>query len=402
MAIFSYVVRDKTNKINNGTVEGTTKDDVAQVLINQGLTPVSITEIKNDNILARLNKIGTIPLSEKVLFSQELATLVNAGVPISQSLEILEKQTSNKKFKEVVTQLAKDVDNGASLSSALEKNPKVFSPLFSNMVKSGEIGGTLDESLNRLAEQMNKDRELVAKIRGAMIYPIVIFIGMIGALIFMMVTIIPKLQGMFDELGGELPAATKSLIFMTKLFTNYGFFTLVAIVAFIVGFRLALVKIHKFRRIMHILQLKSPVIGKLTTKMNVARFSRTLSSLLSSGVGVVEALDIIADSTQNILFKESFERAAERVKNGSTIADTLKTNKIFPVLVPQMVAVGEETGSLDTILKKIADFYDSEIDNITRNLTTLLEPLIMIVIGLLVGYVIVAIITPIYSLTNMV
>jgi type IV pilus assembly protein PilC len=402
MAIFSYVVRDKSNKINNGTVEGTTKDDVAQVLINQGLTPVSITEIKNDNILAQLNKIGTIPLSEKVLFSQELATLVNAGVPISQSLEILEKQTSNKKFKEVVTQLAKDVDNGASLSSALEKNPKVFSPLFSNMVKSGEIGGTLDESLNRLAEQMNKDRELVAKIRGAMIYPIVIFIGMIGALIFMMVTIIPKLQGMFDELGGELPAATKSLIFMTKLFTNYGFFTLVAIMAFIVGFRLALVKIHKFRRIMHILQLKAPVIGKLTTKMNVARFSRTLSSLLSSGVGVVEALDIIADSTQNILFKESFERAAERVKNGSTIADTLKTNKIFPVLVPQMVAVGEETGSLDTILKKIADFYDSEIDNITRNLTTLLEPLIMIVIGLLVGYVIVAIITPIYSLTNMV
>lgn len=402
MATFSYTVRDKEQKIMTGNVEGPSKDDVVKSLLDKGLTPVTITETTKASFATMLTRVSTIPVAEKVLFSQELSTLVNAGVPISQSLGILEKQTKNARFKATIEELAKDVDGGLTLSGALEKHPKVFSQLFISMVKSGEIGGTLDEALTRLAEQMNKDRELNSKIRGAMIYPTVIFIGMVGALIFMMVTIVPKLQSMFDELGGELPATTKSLVFMSEAFTTYGLVTasIFAIVFF--GFRYTEKNVMPFRRLMHQLILKIPVVGVLSTKINVARSTRTLGSLVSSGVGVVEALDIVAESTPNLLFKEAIAKASEKVKNGSTIAETLKNFKVFPILVPQMISVGEETGSLDVILKKVADFYDSEVENITRNLTTLLEPLIMIIIGLMVGYVIVAIITPIYTMTDMI
>jgi len=213
---------------------------------------------------------------------------------------------------------------------------------------------------------------------------------------------VPKLQSMFDELGGELPATTKSLVFLSKAFTTYGLLTAGIFATIFFGFRYVEKNVIPFRKLMHRFILKIPVVGVLSTKINVSRITRTLGSLVSSGVGVVEALDIVAESTSNLLFKEAVEKASEKVKNGSTIAETLKNFKVFPILVPQMIAVGEETGSLDVILKKVADFYDSEVENITRNLTTLLEPLIMIIIGLMVGYVIVAIITPIYTMTDMI
>jgi len=218
----------------------------------------------------------------------------------------------------------------------------------------------------------------------------------------MLVTIIPKLQSMFDELGGKLPLSTQSLVFISKLFTNYGLLTLIVTVAVVFGYRYAEKNIIPFRRFVHMTILKIPVIGNLAIKINIARITRTLGSLISSGVSVDESLNIIGDSTQNLLFKEAILKSSEKVKNGSTIADTLKTYKIFPILVPQMIAVGEETGSLDTILGKIADFYDSEVDNITKNLTVLLEPMIMIIIGIMVGYVIIAIITPIYTMTDLI
>lgn len=402
MQTFSYTVRNKEQVVLYGNIEGSSRDDVVKTLLDQGLTPINLTETTKTSLASMMAQVSTIPIAEKVLFSQELSTLVNAGVPISQSLGILEKQTKNVRFKNTIEELAKDVDGGLTLSGALEKHPKIFSKLFTSMVKSGEIGGTLDEALTRLAEQMNKDRELSSKIRGAMIYPSVIFVGMVGALIFMMVTIVPKLQSMFDELGGKLPASTRSLIFLSKAFTTYGFLTAGIFAGVFLGFRYLEKNVMPFRRLIHRLLLKLPVIGNLITKINVARITRTLGSLVSSGVGVVEALDIVAEATQNLLFKEAIEKASEKVKNGSTIAETLKAYKVFPILVPQMVAVGEETGSLDVILKKVADFYDTDVANITGNLTTLLEPVIMIVIGIMVGYVIVSIITPIYTMTDMI
>lgn len=402
MATFNYTVRDKNQKIIAGTIEGTSKEDIAKSLLDEGMTPITITDVTKASIGSRIKLFTSIPIAEKVLFSQELAALINAGVPISKALAILEKQTKNVRFKSVIGELSKDVDGGLTLSGALEKHPKVFSKIFVSMVKSGEIGGTLDEALIRLASEMGKDRELISQIKGALTYPLVIMVGMIGAVIYMILTIIPMLQGMFDELGGELPVTTKSLIFISKALTDYGLITVAVAVAIIFGYRYLEKNVMPFRRAIHRLLLKMPVVGNLTTKMNVARITSTLGSLLSSGVSVVEALDIVAEATENLLFKEALLKACDRVKNGSTIAETLSNYKVFPVLVPQMIAVGEETGSLDEILKKVADFYNSDVNNITRNLTTLMEPVIMILMGVMVGYVIISIITPIYTMTDLI
>lgn len=401
MEKFSYTVKDKSGKLSNGIIDGESREEVAKSLMNEGLTPIKIEGEFKSNPLKKIASFTTIKSADKVLFAEELATLINAGVPISQALNILEKQLKNPRLKAAVESLSKDVDSGVSLSSALEKHPDIFSQVFVNMTRAGEISGTLDDALNKLAIQLNKDHELVSKIKGAMTYPAVILVGMIGAVIYLLLTIIPQLQGMFDELGGELPATTKSLIFISKALTSYGIITLTLIIAFVFGFRYVEKNVIPFRRFMHKAFITLPPLNQLVIKMNIAHFARTLSSLLASGVSVVESLEIVASSTNNLLFKEAIEKTAEKVKNGVGISEVLKNYKIFPVLVPQMISVGEETGSVDAILNKVADFYEREVDNITKNLSTLLEPVMMIFIGILVGYVIISIITPIYSMTNM-
>lgn len=398
---FTYTVKDKNGHFSNGLIEGENRDQVAKILLEQGLTPVKIEGEFKANPIKKFSTYTTIKAADKVLFAEELSTLINAGVPIAQSLTIIEKQIKNPRLKAAVQSLVKDVESGNALSNALEKHPDIFSQIFVNMTRAGEISGTLDDALNKLAIQLNKDHELVAKIKGAMTYPLVILVGMIGAVIYLMLTIIPQLQSMFDELGGNLPASTKSLIFLSKALTNYGIITFTLVAAFIFAFRYVEKHFIPFRRFMHKMFITLPPLNNLIIKMNVAQFARTLSSLLGSGVSVVESLEIVAKSTQNLLFREAIEKTAEKVKNGVNIAEVLKTYKIFPILVPQMISVGEETGSVDAILNKIADFYEREVDNITKNLSTLLEPLMMIIIGILVGYVIVSIITPIYSMTNM-
>jgi type IV pilus assembly protein PilC len=401
MATFEYTVHDSKGKITNGSIEGDTRDNVAQALMDQGLTPVAIRVTSKINFIEKIKGFGLIPSGEKVLFAEELATLINAGVPIAQALSILEKQTSNKKLKHTLNELTKDVEGGLSLSNGMERHPEVFNPVFVNMTRAGEVGGTMDEALNKLAEQLAKDHALVAKIRGAMIYPAVIMVAMTGAMIYMMLTIVPQLKKMFDDLGGTLPLTTQSLMWLSAAFSKYLVFTIIIIVVAIFAFRWSLKHVFKFRLFIHKFLLRVPVFGKLIKKVNIARFARTLGSLLSSGVNVQDALEIVANSTNNLVFKEAIEKTMQKVQNGATIAENLKNFPVFPVLVPQMIAVGEDTGSLDEILKKVANFYDREVDNMTNNLTVLLEPMIMVFIGIMVGYLIISIITPIYSMTNM-
>lgn len=401
MKTFSYTAHDNKGKILNGKVEGSAREEAAQILINQGLTPVSLHSV-DTNLVEKINRHLTfISSGDKVLFTEELSTLVNAGVPIAQSLNMLEKQISNKKFKVALGELSKDVEGGLSLSVGMERHPEIFSPVFIHMVRAGEAGGTLDQALKNLAEQLAKDHALISKIRGAMIYPAVILVAMTGAMIYMMMTVVPELSAMFAELGGELPMTTKSLIFLSNMLAKYGVFIIIGLVLGAFFFRKAEKTYLPLRRLVHRLLVIIPVIGKLTVKLNIARFSRMLGSLINSGVNLPEALGIVAESTGNLLFRDAINKTAERVRNGSTVAEVLRSYHIFPVLVPQMVSVGEETGELPDLLTKIAVFYDREVDNITNNLTTLLEPLIMIIIGTMVGYFIISIITPIYSMTNM-
>jgi type IV pilus assembly protein PilC len=401
MQNFTYTVKDKQGKTNSGVITANDRDEAARTLLDQGLTPISIKKDERKGMLGFLKSFQKVPLKEKVMFAEELSTLVNAGVPIAQSLSILQKQTTNKTLSKTVEELEKDVEGGLSLSTSMEKHPNVFSSIFVNMVRAGEAGGTLDEALNQLAVQLAKDQELIAKVKGAMTYPVIIMVGMIGAVIYLMATIVPQLSGMFSELGGQLPASTKFLIAVSNAVTKYWFITFSVMAILVFGFHYIEKNFIPFRRFMHTIFTKMPVFKNLTIKMNVAHFARTLASLLNSGVSVVESLNIVADSTTNLVFKEAIQKAAEKVKNGVSIAEVIKTYKVFPPIVSQMISVGEETCSLDTILKKIADFYDREVENITQNLSTMLEPFMMILIGLMVGFVVVSIITPIYQMTNM-
>lgn len=401
MKKFSYLAKDAHGKMSSGELEAEDKKSAADSLSSSDLTPVSIKEQTAFSFLSKLNEITTIPAAVKVMFSKELSTLVSAGVPISQAMHILEDQTENARMKNAVTKISEDIEGGLSLSAAMAKQKKVFPPLYSSMIQAGEIGGILDQTLEKMADEIEAEHDLISKIRGAMAYPTVILIAMVLVVIYMLTNVVPQIAGVFTEMGGKLPASTQFMITLSDVIKKYGI--LIAIgVATLVFFLRRLIKTNKkVRYICHSIILKLPVFGKLIQKINIARFTRTLGSLLSSGVAVLEALQISAETIQNEVFKKEILECAEKVKNGSTIAEPLKKSKKFPIIVPQMIAIGEETGSLDSILLKVTEFYEKDIDNTVKNLSGLIEPLMMIIIGAGVGFIVISVISPIYQMTNL-
>lgn len=395
---YSYTAKDKAGKLQQGSLSAQSRQAAASQIIEKGLVPVVINEQKNKFSIKNIHILHRkVPLMEKVVFARQFSTMINAGVPIAKAMAILERQTNNGVMKDVVGELVHKVEGGSALSAALAEYPKVFSPIFINMVKAGELGGTLDKTLARLADQLENDQEVISKVRGAMIYPGVILFIMIGAFIFLMLVIIPQLKTIFEDLGAKLPLATRIMIGISSFLTRY--FILVTI--FNIGLFFAWQKIYKqpnIKQTVHGMILKLPILGNIIIKVNVARFARTMSSLLTSGVAVLDALQVVRDSLGNVTFKKDVETIAAAVKNGSSVSTPMKKSKVFPALVPQMMAVGEETGTLDEILAKVADFYEKEVSNIVANLSSIIEPLLMVIIGAFVGLIVVAIFTPIISL----
>ncbi len=401
MAKYQYIAKDIKGGLTKGEIEANSKKSAEEAISSQSLTPVQVKEI-NETFFSELRqKLGHVPATEKVMFSKQLATLISAGVPISQSMRILERQTKNKILKSAINAIGSDIEAGLSLSSSMEKQSRVFSPLYVSLVSSGEAGGSLDKSLERMADEIEKEHDLVSSIRGAMSYPMIILVAMIGVVVYMLSTIVPQLAGIFAEMGGELPAATRMLLKVSDLIRTQGFLILVALVGSVVGFRTLLVKNKNVRYGWHKMLLKIPIFGQLMSKVNITRFTRTFGSLLSSGVNVLEAMKISANTIQNEVFKTDILKAADDVKNGVTIAEALKKTKNFPVILAEMIAVGEETGSLDNILDKVTSFYQKEVDGTIKNLSSLVEPLMMIIIGVGVGTIVVAVIQPVYSMTNL-
>jgi type IV pilus assembly protein PilC len=401
MKKFTYLVKDKDGKVVRGQISAESRDKVADSLSEKSLTPISIKELRGFNFIEKLNELSTIPSTEKVMFSKQLATLVSAGIPISQSMHILEEQTENARMKKAIAQIGQDIEGGLSLSAAMEKQDKIFSSLYVNMVKAGEIGGILDQALEKMAEEIDKEHELVASIRGAMAYPSVIIVAMIGVVIYMLTTIIPQIGAVFTEMGGQLPTSTRLLMGLSDSLIHYGVFILIGIVAAVYGIRVVIQKNYKVRYFWHKTLISIPVFGKLIKKINISRFTRTLGSLLNSGVTVLESLKISGDVLKNEVFKKDIADAAEKVSNGSALAEPLKESKVFPIIVPQMIAVGEETGTLDKILGKLTDFYQNEVDHTVKNLSSLIEPMMMIIIGFGVGFIVISVITPLYSMGNL-
>lgn len=399
---FTYTAKDKGGNLVRGIIEAADKQAVISLITKDGSTPLVISEDKNLGLRVKnglLSFTSHMSLKERLMFCEEMSTLINSGVPLSQSINIIKEQSKGT-MRKVTESLLSEIEGGQSLAGALEKESKYFSPVFINMVKSGEASGTLDKTLNELAIQVQKDYELVSKIRGAMTYPVVIIVAMVGAVVFMMVKVVPAITGFFEEMGAKLPLPTKILIATSKIIVNYGIYIGILTAAVIFGIHMLFKKVEPLKRAQHKLTLKTPVIGGISKKFNIARLTRTLGSLLGSGVSILESLQIVSLSTKNVIFQEEILKMQERVKNGATLASAMKESPVFPVMVSQMIDVGEETGNLDKMLIKVAENYERRIDAFTKNISSIIEPIIMLVVGGAIGFVIVSIIMPIYKMTQ--
>ena len=400
MKRYKYIAKNDENKKQEGYLEAETKEAVLETLRKKSLSPISVQEEK-DNILSGFKNFSFVSSREKVLFSKELATLVSAGIPIAQAMHVLEDQVESKKMKKVTAEIANDIEGGFSLSSAMDKHREIFGPLYVNMIRAGEVGGILDQTLEKMADEIEKEHELVAKIRGALAYPMVIMIALVLVVIYMITNVIPQIANVFSEMGGQLPASTRFLMSLSSTLQSYGFIILIGLVLFVFGIRRLIKMNDRFRYGWHYGMLRVPVFGKTVKKVNVTRFTRTFGSLLTSGVPVIESLQTAADTLNNEVFKRELYAVAKKVEDGSSVAEPLKNSKIFPSMVPHMIAVGEETGTLDKTLLKVTDFFEKEVDNTIKNLSSILEPILMIIIGLGAGFIVISVITPIYQMTTL-
>lgn len=392
-------------QIKSGIQEAKDREELAHVLRSQGylLTSSSSDEKdqKSDVIDALLSVFKKkVSLVDKIMFTRNLAVMIGAGLALNKALETLQKQVDNKKLKFCIAKIAENVQAGKPFSDSIAAYPEIFPGLFVNMVKIGETAGNLEQVLNNLADQMKKDYDIVSRVKGALIYPGVIFSVMILVGYLMMILVVPQLSATFKELGGDLPASTKFIIWLSENMKSYWYIALALAIVSVYLFRRAL-KTESGKKIFDMLVLKIPVIKNLSKKMNSARFCRTLGILIDSGVPIVKALEILSKTLTNHFFSVSLERASLDIQKGKTLYESLKHyESLYPPLVTQMISVGEETGSLTKVLVRLADFYEDEVNNLTKNLSTIIEPVMMVIIGAAVGFFAISMITPMYSVLN--
>jgi type IV pilus assembly protein PilC len=404
MPNFAYTAKNKTGFIQKGSLFANDRASATANLTDKGLTPILIKEqsagAASGGLMSIFKRKPKVKLMDKVVFSRQFATMINAGVPIVQSLNILKEQSESKRLQEVVADVSKRVEGGATLSSSMAEHPDVFSNIYVNMVKAGETGGILDEVLDRLATQQEKDAEIVAKVKGAMTYPAVIFSATIGAFIFLMTVIVPKLAAIFKDMGATLPIYTRILLAISNGLVHYGVYIAITMVIGIVSF-VRWMKTPMGHHVVDRALLKMPIFGPIIVKVNIARFARTLGSLLNSGISVIDAINVTASALNNTVFQDGLYHVANEVKNGKSITEPLKSIKAFPPLVSQMISVGEETGQLDSILLKVAGFYEREVDVVVASITSIIEPVLIITLGAMVGFIVISVFGPISNLSSL-
>lgn len=402
MGQFSYSARDKAGVISKGTLFAPDRAAATAGLAEKGLTPILIKEEaakKSGGGGSFMDKLGAnkVSLQDKVIFSRQFATMINAGVPIVQSLRILEEQSESKKLKVVTADVAKQVEGGATLASALAAHPDTFNQIYINMVKAGEVGGILDQVLDRLATQQEKDAEVVSKVRSAMIYPAVITTATVSAFFFLMTVIVPKLSSIFENAGAELPIYTKIMLLISHFLVSYWYIVIGGAVAGVIGF-IRFQKTVNGKRIIDKLMLKAPIFGPILVKVNVARFARTFGSLMASGISVLDAIQSTKTALGSTVYQDELAIVAQKVKNGRPMSEQIRASKNFPAIVGQMLSVGEETGQMDTILLKLAEFYEKEVDTVVSGITSIIEPILIIVLGGMVGFIVISVFGPISNI----
>jgi type IV pilus assembly protein PilC len=402
VATFTYKARNRQGEILQDQMEGADTMTVASQLRQQGLLVIDVKEqsVAQKDILEPFKKVK---LGDLVVFSRQFATMINAGLPIVRALYILSEQTENPKLKEVVVAVRKDVEAGLALSEALEKHPKVFNKLYVEMVRAGEIGGILDGVLLRVADQLEGDQELRRKVKSAMTYPTIVLILAILAASFMLIFIVPVFATMFEDLGGTLPLPTRVAMGISDILTSiFGVFLYAGMIAGVFGF-LRWKNTENGRRIWGRVSLRIPFkIGDVIHKVALARFARTLGTLSAAGVPILQALEITGSSSGNWVVENALFKTRDAVRQGIPIYKPLEEETVFPMMVTRMIAVGEETGDIDGMLSKIADFYESEVDATVKALTSIIEPLMIVVVGGIVGGIIIAMYLPMFKIFELV
>ncbi len=397
MAEFAWEARGRMGEMRKGTMEADTEAAVHARLRAQQLNPTKVSKKFSMNF-----QLGSgVDSKDLVKFIRQFATMIDAGLPLVQCLEILANQEPNKYFQGVLRDIKSTVEQGATFSDALRRHPKIFDDLFTNLVQAGEVGGILDTILNRLAVYIEKNVKLVRQIKGALSYPTIVIFIMIGVMTVLLGWVIPAFENMFAEFGAKdgLPAITKFVIMLSRGFISWLPLLVLLAIGSVTGF-IFFYKSRPGKRLVHKTLLKLPVMGPTLQKIAVARFTRTLGTLLSSGVPILDALDIVAKTAGNVIIEEGLMFARARIAEGRNLADPLREANVFPSMVVQMVGVGEQTGALDTMLNKIADFYEDEVDVAVAALTSMLEPILMVIIGGMVGTVLVSMYLPIFDLAG--
>ncbi|MGO3702245.1 MAG: type II secretion system F family protein [Candidatus Saccharimonadales bacterium] len=398
MQRFTYTAKDTENgKTVKSVVQAETERDAAKLLTSQGLTPLDIKEEREGNPISQM--LQRITMKDKVVFSRQLATLIEAGLPLSQSLHTIVEQTNNPKMRSVVQDIVVSIEGGRSLGDSFAQHPDVFDKVFLSLIRAGELSGTLDQALRRIASQQEKDQAILRRVRGAMIYPAIVLVVIIAVVIFMMITIVPEVSKMYDSLGQKLPFLTAALVATSNFLVDY-WWLVVVVLGFGIYFLLQYLKTESGIKNMDTIKLNMPPFNALFRKMYMARFTRTAETLLATGVPMLDMLSISAEAVNNVHVGKSIENAAEQVKGGVALSKAIKEQDYIMPLVPQMIKIGEQSGQIDKMMGKVANVYEDELDEQVKALSTTIEPILMVIMAVFAGGMVMAILFPIYSLVN--
>ncbi len=398
MKRFEYKARDsKTGKIVKGAIQAETERTAGKLLIEQGFTPEKIVEEDDGGIFARFqNKIKN---KDKNVFTRQFATLIGAGLPLSNSLRVVGEQTQSKPMRKLIDALLADVEAGRTFTEACQKYPDVFNNLYIALLRAGEASGTLDLSLIRLADQNEKDEKMMSDIRGALTYPAIILLVIVAVIVFMVVVVVPQVENLYNDLGKELPWATAFLVGVSNFIVEQWYVVLI-VLAVAIWFLIQFAKTEVGQRWGAIIKLNVPLFKGLFLRLYNSRFARTCQNLLSTGVSIQDSLKISGEAIGNVMVYEQIEIVMEKVKQGKPLSDSMKDRSYIMPLVPQMASIGEQSGKIDEMLGKAATVYENELDEQIRTISTLIEPILMVVMALLVGFIVIAVLMPIYAIVS--
>lgn len=397
MKRFNYRAKDKsTGKLIKGSIQAEDERTAGHLLLEQGYVPQSLEE-EGTGIFGSQSRVTN---KDRITFTRQLSTLIGAGLPLAASLRTVIDQTQGRGMKSIAEEILINVESGKSLYESFSAHPDVFNGVYLALIKAGEASGTLDLALRRLADQEEKDAAMLSKIRSALVYPAIILAVIIGVLVFMMTTVVPQVEDLYEDMGEEVPGLTKVLVDMSNFFGDFWWLVLIIVVGVVLGFYFFVKRTPTGRKFMDTIKLNAPIFGGLFRKLYVSRFARTAEMMLATGVPMLDAITIAIDATSNVVVESEYEKALEPIKGGKSLANALRDRDYMLPLVPQMASIGEESGKVDEMLGKAAQVYENELDTQINNISTMIEPILMVIMAGLIGLVVGGTLLPIYSLVN--